>query len=105
MKLYHGTGTETVPFTMYFAADIETAREFALGLDDLGRYHEESYIYETEINEAEVSIEEDFATFDCLAYENPALEGYGRVVLNPESGWYIVKDPVLRLVEHYRNEL
>lgn len=106
MKLYHGTGTETSPFTMYFTPDLAQAKEFALGLDNLGNYHLESFIYETEINEDDIAIETDFGIFDALAYTDPSLEGYGSdVIYNPESGWYIVKNPRISLVEHYKNEL
>lgn len=90
---------------MYFSPDIKEARRFAIALNDLGEYNEESFIYETEIDEKDITIEEDFPLFDALAYTNPDLEGYGNVVFNPESGWYIVKNPVIRLIEHYKNEL
>lgn len=105
MKLYHGTAQETIPFTMYFTPNIAEAKEFALGLTIDGDYNEESYIYETEIAGDGISIEEDFGVFDALAYQNPELEGYSDVVYNPESGWYIIKKPNLRLTEHYKNEL
>lgn len=105
MKLYHGTGQQTSPFTMYFTSELEEAKRFALGINDLGNYNRESYIYSTEIEESEICIEEDFDTFDCLAYENKELEGYSRVVFNPQAEWYIVKNPLLKLEEHYTNEL
>lgn len=106
MTLYHGTGTETSPFTMYFTPDIKEAKDFALHLDDLGNYNEESYVYATEIDEDGIAIEEDFDIFDALAYNNEELEGYSSdIVYNPESGWYIVKNPRITLIEHYKNIL
>lgn len=105
MKLYHGTSIETSPFTMYFTPNIDEAKEFALGLLDCGYYNEESYIYEIEIDETQVSREDDFEVFDSLAYDNPDLIGYSNIVYNQKSGWYIVKSPSLRLVEHYKNQL
>lgn len=106
MILYHGTCQKTKPFTMYFSPEIEDAKQYALGLDDCGHYNKESFIYTTEIDETQVSIEDDFLTFDSLAYENPSLNGYEHpIVHNPETGWYIVKSPVLNLHSHYKNNL
>ena len=105
IRLYHGTSNETTPFAMYMTPSIEEARQFALGLNDLGEYNKESYIYEATVDVEELSTEEDFQAFDCLAYVNPELDGYSDVVYNPKCGWYIVKNPELRLIEHYKNEL
>lgn len=102
MKLYHGTGQETPNgLTLYFTPEIEVARQFALSLDDCGNYNSESLIYCTEIPEDNIIIEEDFDYFDGLAY----TEQVTTVILNPETGWYIVPQATLVLVERYTNEL
>lgn len=102
MTLYHGTSQETTKASyLYFTADIEVAREYAIGLDDCGNYNKESFIYSCEIDENNVTREDDFGVFDALAY-NEDVTG---VVYNEESGYYIVPNPTLTLVEHYTNEL
>ena len=91
---------------MYFSAKIEDAKAFALGLNDLGEYNEESFIYETEIDETQISIEEDFGVFDALAYNDPELKEYATgIVYNPESDWYVVRNPQIALIQRFKNEL
>ncbi|PTL34582.1 hypothetical protein C7120_08765 [Prevotella sp. oral taxon 376] len=102
MKFFHGTHQETVnPSYLYFSKNIEEAKAFALGLDDCGNYYDHSYIYTVEVDMNKVKIEEDFDIFDCLAY-NETLE---KPVYNPQTGWCIVPNPELTLVESYKNEL
>lgn len=102
MTLYHGTAQKTDKASaLYFTADINVAREYALGLDDCGNYNEESYIYSCEIDESNITREDDFEVFVCMAY-NEEVNG---VVFNEESGYYIVPNPQLTLVEHFENNL
>lgn len=97
---FHGTAQETKnPTYLYFSKDIEEAKTFALGLDDCGNYNQHSYIYTTEIDMDSVDIEDDFGIFDCLAY-NETLE---KPVYNPKTGWIIVPNPSLTLIENYDN--
>lgn len=99
---YHGASHETVnPTYLYFSKDIEDARSFALGLDDLGNYFDHSYIYKTEIDLDDADIEDDFDAFDCLAYYTK-LE---KPVYNPKTGWIIIPNPALTLIEDYDNVL
>ncbi len=102
MTLYHGTGQETTSAdALYFTAKPDEAKAFALALDGLGNYNEESWIYMTEIDTDDVVVEDDFEEFDSMAYRQH-LES---PIYNPESGWYIVPNPRLTLVEHFTNEL
>ena len=102
MKLYHGTSQETKNASyLYFTSNIREAKEYALGLDDCGNFNEESYIYSVDIDENDVEREDDFGVFDCLGYS----EKIAKVVYNEESGYYLVPNPQLTLVEHYKNEL
>ena len=102
MKLYHGTSQETKnASSLYFTPDINVAKEYALGLDICGNYNEESFIYSCEIDEKDIIREDDFEIFDCMGYS----EEITKVIFNEESGYYIVPNPILTLVEHYKNEL
>lgn len=102
MKLYHGTSQETPNgISLYMTALIEEARQYALGLNDQGEYNEESYIYEMDVDIADMEIIEDFMEFDGMKYTS----NIEHVIFNPESGWYIVPNVNLILLENYQNEL
>jgi hypothetical protein len=102
MKLFHGTANKTESATaLYFTPDLKTAKEFALALDTCGNFNKESYIYSVEIAENDFVVENDFAVFDCLAYSSEIKNN----VYNPEFDWYIIKNPALKLEEHYLNKL
>ncbi len=102
MKLYHGTSQETPnEICLYMTTSIEEARQYALGLNDMGEYNEESYIYAMDVDTTDMVIVEDFMEFDDMKY----TETVNQVVFNPESGWYIVPNVSLTLVENFKNEL
>lgn len=102
MKLYHGTSQETPNgIGLYMTSSIEEARQYALGLNDMGEYNEESYIYAMDVDTTDMVIVEDFMEFDDMKY----TETVKQVVFNPESGWYIVPNVSLTLVENFKNEL
>ncbi len=102
MKLYHGTSQETPNgISLYMTSSIEEEKQYALGLNDMGEYNEESYIYSMDVDTNDMEIVEDFMTFDSMKY----TETVERVVFNPETGWYIVPNVNLSLVEHFTNEL
>lgn len=108
MKLYHGSSSEITKVDnnscMYFTPNIEEARQYALGLDDMGNYFDESFIYEIEIDENMIEEEEDFGYFDCIGYQD--YDNMPEVVRNEECGWFCVKHPAnLTLVEHFENSL
>lgn len=102
MKLYHGTSQETPNgICLYMTSSIEEAKQYALGLNDMGEYNEESYIYAMDVDTTDMVIVEDFMEFDDMKY----TETVNQVVFNPESGWYIVPNVSLTLVENFKNEL
>lgn len=102
MKLYHGTSQETPNgISLYMTTSLSEAKQYALGLDDLGNYNQESFIYEMDVDTTNAEIIEDFMEFDGVKY----TEDINHVVFNPESGWYIVPNVVLTLIEKYRNDL
>lgn len=102
MTLYHGTSQETPNgISLYMTSSIEEAKQYALGLNDMGECNDESYIYAMEVDTDNMQIVEDFMEFDGMKY----TEDIDRVVFNPESGWYIVPNVVLALVENFKNEL
>lgn len=105
--LYHGSAE---PFAadsnrcLYATPNIEEAREYALGLNDLGEYNPQSYIYALEIDETQAVEIEDFAEFDSLGYD--AHDDMPEIAHNNESGYFCIKHPSgLRLVESFTNEL
>lgn len=98
LTLYHGTSTKPQnPSCLYFTPDIEVAKQYAIALDDCGNYNDEWWIFSTEIDTEDVVIEEDFDTFDSLAYNKKDLDD---VIYCPEPNWYIVKNPVLKEEMH-----
>ena len=102
MTLYHGTSQETPNgISLYMTSSIEEAKQYALGLNDMGEYNDESYIYAMQVDTDHMRIVEDFMEFDSMKY----AEDIDRVVFNPESGWYIVPNVALVLVENFKNEL
>lgn len=102
MTLYHGTSQETPNgISLYMTSNIEEAKQYALGLNDMGEYNEESYIYSMEVDAADMQIVEDFLEFDGMKY----TEEIDTLVFNPESGWYIVPNVMLTLVANFKNEL
>lgn len=102
MTLYHGSSQETPNgISLYLTSSIEEAKQFALGLNDMGEYNEESYIYAMDVDTTDMEIVEDFMEFDSMNY----TEDIHHVVFNPETGWYIVPNVMLSLVEHFKNEL
>jgi len=107
MKLYHGSSckfTAEENRCIYATANIEEAREYALGLDDLGNYADESFIYELEVDETKAVEIADFMEFDVLGYSN--YDEMPEIAHNSESGYFCIKHPAgLRLVESYKNEL
>lgn len=107
MKLYHGSSSAISideNSAMYFTANIQEAKEYALGLNDLGEYSDESYIYEIEIDDNQVVEEDDFGYFDCAAYTD--YDNLPEILHNEESGYYILKHPSeLRLIEFLKNQL
>lgn len=103
LTLYHGTGQETInPSYLYFAKEKEDAMQFAIGLREDGKFNEEAFIYTTEIDTNDVVIVEDFDEFDSLAYYDRNCPD---IAWNPETDWYIVRNPRLTLVEHFNVEL
>lgn len=102
MTLYHGTSSQTPNgISLYMTSSIEEAKQYALGLNDMGEYNDESYIYMMEVDATDVEIVEDFMEFDGMKY----TEDIDHVVFNPETGWYIVPNVNLVLVENFKNEL
>lgn len=100
--LYHGTGQKIDNASyLYFTEDIKEAKQYALALNDLGEYNQESYIYSCDIDETNVVVEDDFDVFDSLAYTTK-IEC---IIFNPETGWYIVPNPNIVLTERYDNKL
>ncbi len=100
MKLYHGTNLPLVyeeKKAIYATSDIETAKEFAICLDDLGNYNRVSYLYEIEV-EGDIEEIDDFDMFDTLGYSLPEEKGIYRY---PELNWYCIFGGVkkVRLVE------
>ena len=106
--LYHGSRTEIesidINQPMYFSESLDHAKEYALGLNDLGEYNQESWIYSIEINEKDITEIEDFGEFDIIGYNDK--ESMPNIAFNEESGYYCVKDITeITLVESYKNEL
>lgn len=107
MKLYHGSSSIINLDTnraMYFSADIEDAKQYALAINDLGDYSQESFIYEIEVADDSIVEEDDFDYFDCAGYLD--YDNISEVMYNPESEYYLVKHPRnLKLIESYQNQL
>jgi len=108
ISLYHGSHRKIeIPEQgrcMYFTPDIDVAKEYALGLDDLGNYNGESWIYSIEINLDNVTNEEDFMHFDCMGYQN--YDKMPEIVYNEECEYYCIKNvPNMKFIETYKNEL
>ena len=105
--LYHGSSNEITlkaGTCMYFTPDIEVAKQYALGLNDLQEYNEMSFIYSIEIDTDDVVNEDDFMYFDCIGYQDYA--NMPNVVYNPESNYYCLKNiEGLELIENYENNL
>lgn len=107
MTLYHGTGyafeiDSNRP--LYLTPSLADAKEFALALNDLGEYNEESFIYALDIDETTVVEVVDFQEFDAIGYVS--YDDMPEIAHNAECGWYCIKHPgSLRIVEHYKNEL
>jgi len=105
ITLYHGSNSKIEIINnrcMYFSPDIDVAREYALGLDDLGNYNSESWIYSIKINIDEVTNEDDFLHFDCMGYQN--YDEMPEIVYNEEFDYYCVKKvEKIKLVEQYEN--
>ena len=105
MKLYHGSSKQIDLDTnraMYFTNDINVAKEYAFGLDDLGNFNEQSFIYSIEIQAEQAEIEEDFMYFDCIGYQD--YDNMPSVVYNAECEYYCLKNvSKLDLVETYNN--
>lgn len=105
--LYHGSHREIIPQPgrcMYFTPELDVAKQYALGLDDLGNYNPESFIYSIEIDENSVVKEEDALHFDCIGYQN--YKGMPEICYNPDFDYFCIKNvPKLKLVESYKNEL
>lgn len=105
--LYHGASNE---FTadrnrcLYATPNIDEAREYALGLNDLGEYNPQSFIYAIEIDETQAVEVDDFLEFDELGYTG--YETMPEIAHNSESGYFCIKHPSgLRLIETFNNEL
>jgi len=108
ITLYHGSHRKIDKAEsdrcMYFSPDIDVAKEYALGLDDLGNYNNESWIYSIKINIDEVEVEEDFLYFDCMGYQD--YEEMPEITYNEECDYYCIKKvEKLKLVEQYENQL
>lgn len=107
MKLYHGSSSKFEADEnrcIYATANIEEAREYALGLDNLGNHSEVSFIYEIEVDETLAVEISDFMEFDVIGYNDYAA--MPDLVHNAESGYFCIKHPRgMRLVESYKNEL
>lgn len=107
MLLYHGASHE---FSidknrgLYVSPELSVAKEFALGLTDLGDYNEESFIYAIDIN-VDTAVEiDDFDFFDSMGYND--YDNMPEIAFNKESGWYWIRHPEgLYLLDHYKNEL
>jgi len=104
MKLYHGSHREISEINksraMYFTTDIEVAKQYALGLNDMCEYNDESWIYSIEINKENAVLIEDFDEFDPIGdldYDNMPEMCY-----NEE--YYCIKSvDELNLVKVYKN--
>lgn len=107
MTLYHGASSSFKVEgnrALYCTPNINEAKEYALGLDDLGNYNAESFIYAIDVHMDEAVEVEDFLEFDSMGY--CGYDSMPEVAFNPESGWYCVKHPSgLRLIAHFKNEL
>jgi hypothetical protein len=109
MKAYHGSSHEINLMEdnpIYFSLNLKDALEYALGLNDLGEYNSESFIYEIEIPDELIRIENDFMYFDIRGYND--IKGDWDILLNKESSWICVKNPTLfpfKLIENYKNNL
>lgn len=106
MKLYHGTNLPLVydkKKAIYATSDIETAKIFAIGLDDLGNYSRVSYLYEIEV-EGNIEEIDDFDTFDTLGYSLTEEKGIYRY---SELDWYCIFGGVkkVRLVEKITTDM
>lgn len=89
---------------MYFTQDIDVAKQYALGLNDLCEYNSESFIYKIEIDENQIIIIDDFGYFDGIGYLD--YENMPEVAHNLESEYYCVKNvSELTLIKNYKNEL
>lgn len=105
MKLYHGSKTEIKEFsnsTLYLTTSIAIAREYVTSeIEGFERDVVEGFIYELEVSENEIEIENDFQAFDCAGYLNKDFYAKS-VVLNPETNWVFVKNPserVFKMIE------
>ena len=102
MTLYHGSSQETPNgISLYMTSSLDEAKQYALGMNDMGEYNEESYIYSMDVDTSNMQIVEDFMEFDSMKY----TEDIDKVVFNPESGWYIVPNVVLSIIANFKNEL
>ncbi len=105
MKLYHGSNKEIELDTnraMYFTPNIDVAKQYAFGLDDLGNFNEQSFIYSIEIKADQVQIEEEFMYFDCIGYQD--YDNMPAIVYNEECEYFCLKNvSKLDLVENYDN--
>lgn len=102
MRLYHGTSQETHSgICLYMTENISEAKQYALGLNELGEYNEESFIYCMDIDDSDIEIVEDFMEFDAMKY----TEEIDHIIFNPETRWYIVPNVNLTLFENFKNQL
>lgn len=107
MKLYHGSSQKIENIEnrpLFFSSEVKDCEEMALGLDDMGEFNPESYIYMIEVDESKFESIEDFDDFDQDPYLNPDF--------TPEyschGNWFCVKNPKdagikLTLVSHTDN--
>lgn len=92
MKFYHGSEVEIKEFKngcIYVSKSIDVAKEYALADSEIG------FIYEVEIEENEIEIEEDFEFFDCGGYTNPNSWD-ATVVYNEEKQYAFIKNAAER---------
>jgi hypothetical protein len=105
ITLYHGSAIEInieKNKCMYFTSDINEAKNYALGLNNLGKFNEHSFIYSTEINVESIEIEEDFGYFDCIGYTD--YKNMPEFLFNPKSNYYCLKNVCnLKLIKSYKN--
>jgi len=112
MKAYHGSAHEIIlkERPMYFSLNIVDARKYAIGKTDAGYCNEKSFVYEIEIPDELIEIEENFEDFDVKGYlydTEWADDGWD-VIFNKEYNHLCVRNPIMfpfNLIENFENKL
>lgn len=107
MRLFHGSSSAITlepNRCLYMTSNLDEAKEYALGLDELGNHNEESYIYALDIDDNNIIEIDDFMEFDAIGYTD--YDNMPEIAHNAECGWYCIKHPAnLILIEHNINTL